>query len=62
MDQFSWIKDYKNNENIESLTDIIPDLFKHYYMIHWKIGIIDDFPFEKYPSNNSTIEEINQRI
>lgn len=62
MDQFSWIKDYKSNENIETLTDIIPDLFKQYYMIHWKIGIIDDFPFEKYPSNNSTIEEINQRI
>lgn len=62
MDQFSWIKDYKSNENIETLTDIIPDLFKQYYMIHWKIGIIDDFPFEKYPSNNLTIEEINQRI
>ena len=43
MDQFSWIKDYKNNENIETLTDIIPDLFKQYYMIHWKIGIIDNF-------------------
>ena len=62
MNQFSWIKDYKNNENIETLTDIIPDLFKQYYMIHWKIGIIDNFPFEKYPSNNLTIEEINQRI
>lgn len=51
MNQFSWIKDYKNNENVKTLTDIIPDLFKQCYMIHWKIGIIDHFPFKKYPSN-----------
>ena len=62
MDQFSWIKNYKNNENINALIDIIPDLFAQYYLIHWKIGIMDDFPFEKYPSNNITIEENNKRI
>ena len=62
MDQFSWIKNYKNNENINALIDIIPDLFAQYYLIHWKIGIIDNFPFDKYPPNNLTIENINQRI
>ncbi|WP_312557809.1 hypothetical protein [Empedobacter brevis] len=62
MNQFSWIKNYKNNENVKTLTDIIPDLFEQYYMIHWKIGIIDHFPFEKYPSNNFSIKDINQRI
>ncbi len=39
MNQFSWIKDYKNNENVKTLTDIIPDLFEQYYIIHWKIRI-----------------------
>lgn len=62
MNQFSWIKDYKNNENVKTLTDIIPDLFEQYYMIHWKIGIIDHFPFKKYPSNHFSIKDINQRI
>lgn len=62
MNRFSCIKNYKNKENVEALFDIIPDLFEQYYMIHWKIGIIDHFPFDEYPTNNITIEDINQRI
>ena len=62
MNQFSWIKNYNNKNNVKKLADIIPNLFESYDLVHWKIGIIDDFPFEKYPSNNLTIEEINQRI
>lgn len=34
MNRFSWIKNYKNKENVEALSDIIPDLFEQYYMIH----------------------------
>jgi len=30
--------------------------------VHWDYGIIENFPFEKYPLKNETLEEINKRV
>lgn len=66
MDKFQWIKNhFENRKEVyewNSLKDIIPNIFDEHYLIHWKIGIIENFPFDKFPVNNETIEEINQRI
>lgn len=56
-----------NNDNIKdkngkSLESFIPNLFTNYYIIHWKVGIIENFPFDNYPKDNKSIEDINTRI
>jgi len=66
MDKFQWIKNhFENRKEVyewNSLNDIIPNIFDDYFLIHWKVGIIEDFPFEDYPEQNETIEQINKRI
>lgn len=65
MEKFQWIKNYLNNNdknNLNSIADIIPNLFDEYLLIYWKIGIIENFPFEEYPLKNETIDQINKRI
>lgn len=65
MDRFTWIKQhFKNRQNNSwnRLKDIIPNIFDEYFLIHWKVGIVDNFPFESYPKENLTIEQTNLRI
>lgn len=70
MKTFDWIKQfYKLREEKttwNSVSDIIPNDFDDYFLIHWNVGIVDGFPFDEYPDVNEnreeSIEEINQRI
>ncbi len=40
---------------------IIPDSYSKVILIPWAVGIIDDFPFDEYPADKSTIENINKQ-
>ena len=65
MKKFNWIKEHfsTNNENSwNRISGIVPNIFDKYYLIHWKVGIVDKFPFDDYPEQNETIEQINKRI
>ncbi|WP_338761238.1 hypothetical protein WAF17_15090 [Bernardetia sp. ABR2-2B] len=64
MNKFDWIKQFYEirSKSWNSISDIIPNEFNDYFLIHWKVGIVDDFPFDNYPLKNETIEETNKRI
>lgn len=66
MKKFTWIKKFhelRKEDNWNSVSDIIPNEFDNYFLIHWNIGIIDNLPFDTYPNKvNETIEDINRRI
>ncbi|GAB5554531.1 MAG: hypothetical protein Sapg2KO_41220 [Saprospiraceae bacterium] len=66
MEKFSWIKSfYEHREEGGtwiSVSDIIPNEFDDYFLIHWNVGIIENFPFDDFPEKNETIEETNKRI
>lgn len=60
IDKFKWIKDFYNKRT--SYQQEIPKIFDHYFMVHFNVGIIDDFPFDEFPANDFTIEGINKKI
>lgn len=65
MDKFNWIKEHfsTRQENVwNRVSDIVPNIFDEYFLVHWKVGIIDNFPFDQYPEQNDTIEQTNTRI
>lgn len=65
IDQFKWIKEHlaaRQDNPRNRVADSVPDLFDAYYLVHWKVGIIDAFPFDAYPEKNETIEQTNARI
>jgi hypothetical protein len=66
MNRFNWIKNHLEQRakgiSFNCASDIIPNMFDEYFLIHWNIGIVDKFPFELYPENNETIEDTNSRI
>ncbi len=65
MEKFSWIKEHflvRQENSWNHMSDIVPNIFDEYYLIHWKVGIVDSFPFDDYPEQNITIEETNKRI
>jgi hypothetical protein len=66
MEKFNWIKQFYKLRNEggtwTSILDIIPNEFDDYFLIHWNVGIVDNFPFEDFPLINDTIEETNKRI
>jgi hypothetical protein len=65
MKKFDWLKYFFENKTesaLVSVSEIVPDEFDEYYLLHWNVGIVDNFPFSEYPENNETIEETNKRI
>ncbi len=63
--KFNWIKSFfqqRTSFRLESVEDIIPNIFNHYFEIHFNVGIIDNFPFSEFPANDFTIEAINKKI
>jgi hypothetical protein len=66
MKKFQWISDFlrhpKQYSGWESLSDIIPNDFDDYFLIHWNVGIVESYPFEEYPDQLDSIEEINLAI
>lgn len=65
MDQFLWIKKFINSSRdrpFRHISDVVPDCFDEYYFIHERVGIIGDFPFDAYPGQIGSLEELNQSI
>ncbi|MCC7027968.1 MAG: hypothetical protein IT265_13475 [Saprospiraceae bacterium] len=66
MEKFNWIKRFyehrKEGETWISVSDTIPNEFDDYFLIHWNVGIVENFPFDDFPENNDTIEQTNKRI
>ena len=66
MVQFDWINQFLRGQNKVNkglrLSNIIPDRFDAYFLVHWKTGIIDNFPFEDYPETHKTLADTNKRI
>ncbi|QCX38044.1 hypothetical protein FF125_06230 [Aureibaculum algae] len=40
----------------------IPEFFESKFIVHWVYGIIENFPFDDYPLQKETFEEINKRV
>ena len=65
MKKFNWLKSYFENRTENAwvaVSEIIPNEFDEYHLLHWNVGIVDDFPFDQYTEQNETIEETNKRI
>ncbi len=66
IDKFKWIKDFfdykKEGDRFNRLSDIIPNEFDYYFLIHWSVGIVEKFPFEDFPKESESIEDLNKRI
>ncbi|MCK8520417.1 hypothetical protein M0D21_02495 [Aquimarina sp. D1M17] len=52
----------RNSENWNFAKHYVPDFFESKFIVHWDYGIIENFPFDKYPLKNETLEEINKRV
>ena len=65
MKLFDDFKDFYNNRNSENWNfaeHYVPDIFETKFIVHLVYGIIDNFPFDKYPMKNETFEETNKRV
>jgi hypothetical protein len=65
VEKFNWIKDHfllRQGNSWNHISDIVPNLFDEYYLVHWKVGIVENFPFDDYPEQNETIDQTNKRI
>lgn len=65
MEKFDWLKYFFENKKENawvSVSECIPNEFDEYFLLHWNVGIVDNFPFDEYPEKNETIEETNKRI
>ena len=66
MKKFDWLRKFYEHRNDEdasvSVSNLLPNEFDDYFLIHWNVGIVDGFPFNEYPEKNETIEETNSRI
>ncbi|QXP74701.1 hypothetical protein H0I31_00880 [Tenacibaculum sp. AHE15PA] len=65
MELFNNIRSFYNNRNSDNWNfakHYIPDFFDTKFIVHWVYGIIENFPFDKYPMKNETFEEMNIRV
>ncbi len=59
---FTQFYNNRNSDNWNFAKHYIPKQFESKYIIHWSVGIIDDFPFERYPLNNLGFKSMNERV
>ena len=52
----------RNSENWNFAKHYVPEFFESKFIVHWDYGIIENFPFDKYPLQTETLEEINTRV
>lgn len=52
----------RNSDNWNFAKHYIPEFFDLKFIIHKVYGIIENFPFDKYPLKNETFEDINKRV
>ncbi|WP_299436500.1 hypothetical protein [uncultured Maribacter sp.] len=65
MKLFNVFKDFYNNRNSDNWNfakHYVPDFFETKFIVHWVYGIIENFPFDKYPMKNETFEDMNKRV
>ncbi|WP_157805301.1 hypothetical protein [Confluentibacter citreus] len=65
MNIFNDINQFYNNRNSENWNfakHYIPEFFESKFIVHWDYGIIENFPFDHYPLQKETLEEINKRV
>jgi len=65
MELFKNIRNFYNNRNSDNWNfakHYVPDFFDTKFIVHWVYGIIENFPFDKYPMKNETFEEMNTRV
>jgi hypothetical protein len=65
MNIFKDFTEFYNNRNPDNWNlskHYIPKQFNSKFIVHWDFGIIDNFPFEKYPLQNETLEDMNKRV
>ncbi len=59
---FTLFYNNRNSDNWNFAKHYIPKQFESKYIIHWSVGIINDFPFDRYPLNNITFKDMNERV
>ncbi|MCG1036254.1 hypothetical protein [Polaribacter sargassicola] len=62
---FNDFKNFYNNQNSEKWNfaeNYVPEIFESKFIVHWIYGIIENFPFEKYPLKNETFQDQNKRV
>tara|TARA_R110002049_G_scaffold294421_1_gene481033 strand:- start:56 stop:736 length:681 start_codon:yes stop_codon:yes gene_type:complete len=62
---FNDFKNFYNNQNSEKWNfaeNYVPEIFESRFIVHWVYGIIEKFPFEKYPLKNETFVDQNKRV
>ena len=62
---FTDFKKFYNNQNSDKWNfaeNYVPEIFESKFIVHWIYGIIESFPFERYPSKNETLEDQNKRV
>ncbi|PCI06846.1 MAG: hypothetical protein COB73_09320 [Flavobacteriaceae bacterium] len=52
----------RNSDNWNLSKHYVPDFFETKFIVHWVYGIIEKFPFDKYPMKNETFEDMNKRV
>ena len=52
----------RNSDNWNLSKHNVPDFFETKFIVHWVYGIIEKFPFDKYPMKNETFEDMNKRV
>lgn len=61
---YYWLSDFLAQQDQHATLKIesfIPPVFDHYYLIEHNYGIIDDFPFDTYPEDMSSMDNLNKR-
>lgn len=65
MDIFKDFNFFYNNQDPDNWNfpkHYVPEFFDSKFVVHWIYGIIENFPFDKYPLQNETFEDINKRV
>lgn len=63
MDEYNWLESFRSEPSKGSIAvkSIVPSVFNRYFIIGGCYGIIDEFPFDDYPDDTDSIENLNKR-
>lgn len=65
MNTFEDINRFYSNRNPDHWNfapHYVPPFFESKFIVHWAYGIIAKFPFDEYPLEKETLEDINKRV
>jgi len=63
MDEYNWLENYKPQpvNGALAVETVFPPVFERYFVVEHAYGIIDDFPFDDYPEDTDSIDNLNKR-